>query len=770
MSDGRFITGKYVILILILLVISVVSISIVSIFFLRNREIDSWKRQLSNLSLVLADQTDQSMSSAEIALDSIVGHVNTFGVRNGADLFSKVHTKEFYALMRDTIAGLPQIDVASIISADGTLINFTRSFPAPEINLSDRDYFQAQSKTQKVGIFYSAPVQNRGNGKWVYYLSRRLSDKSGNFLGLALVGISIDFFNEFYEHLCDNLGEDASITLFRDDFTYMTRWPKKDELLGTKNVAGTSRLVVEVMKKTNDVIYNDGPRQSNSNRPTARLGAVRVLERLPFIVNLTVTEEVFLANWYGTARYISAISAGSIIALLIGGGMLLRAIRQKEKSINDHESELIRVAHFDLLTSIPNRILLADRMKQAIYQTSRDKSMMAVCYLDLDCFKPINDNFGHHAGDEVLIEIAKRIGSTVRGGDTVARLGGDEFVILLLGLDKGEECVATLERILAAVAEPISFINTNVSVTASIGVSIFPLDNEDADTLLRHADHAMYVAKQSGKSRFKIYDVDLDIKAKKQSEFQKSISIALEKNQFELHYQPKVNLRTKRMVGAEALIRWRHPERGLLSPAEFLRYIENTDLDIQIGEWVIATALAQMNYWQSAGADIKVSINISGYHLESAAFMSQIQKQFANYPNLQFGNLLIEVLETVALSDIKVVQEIIESCRRIGVGFALDDFGTGYSSLSYLSALPVDTLKIDQSFVRDMLEDKGDMAIVHGIIALAKAFERNTVAEGIETDEQYEALLDMGCEIGQGYGIARPMSAEDLAGWQVRFC
>jgi diguanylate cyclase (GGDEF)-like protein/PAS domain S-box-containing protein len=431
-----------------------------------------------------------------------------------------------------------------------------------------------------------------------------------------------------------------------------------------------------------------------------------------------------------------------------------------------HEAELSRVAHYDGLTGIPNRVLLADRMKQAFAQTSREQNMMAICYLDLDGFKYINDTLGHEAGDVVLIEVARRIEKTIRGGDSVARLGGDEFAIMLLGLAQGEECVATLERLLAAIAQPVVVKGKPCSISASIGVSIYPLDDENPDTLLRHADQAMYIAKQSGKNRFHIYDPALDRRARDQHEFLKSIRHALKRNQFELYYQPKINLRTKELAGVEALIRWRHPERGLLSPAEFLRHIENTDLDIEIGEWVMATALAQMDNWRSTGLDIEVSINISGYHLESARFMEKLQRQLAQYPDLPPGKLQIEVLETVALNDIAIVREIIESCRKFGVGFALDDFGTGYSSLTYLSSLPVDVLKIDQSFVRDMLEDKGDMAIVQGIVALARAFELQTVAEGIETEGQYRALLDMGCEAGQGYGIARPMAADELINWQ----
>ncbi len=459
----------------------------------------------------------------------------------------------------------------------------------------------------------------------------------------------------------------------------------------------------------------------------------------------------------------------SISVLCGADGQVLRhvAVFSDISNLKAHEAELNRIAHFDALTGIPNRILLADRMKQAIAQTAREKNMMALCYLDLDGFKPINDTLGHQAGDEVLVEVARRIGNTIRGGDTSARLGGDEFVVLLLGLERGEECVVTLERLLESISQPIRVRDKPLVVSASIGVSIYPMDDEEPDMLLRHADQAMYIAKQAGKNRFHIYDVALDRRARDQNEFLKNIRFALEHGQFELHYQPKINLRTRELVGAEGLIRWRHPDRGLLSPAQFMPHIENTGLDIEIGQWVTTTALDQIAQLRTQGLDIEISINISGYHLESPGFVETLRKQVECHPGLRPRSLQIEVLETVALNDINIVREIIGECRDLGIGFALDDFGTGYSSLSYLSGLPVDVLKIDQSFVRDMLEDKGDRAIVQGIIALAYAFERQTVAEGIETVAQYRMLLEMGCELGQGFGIARPMPADELVAWRT---
>jgi diguanylate cyclase (GGDEF)-like protein len=407
-------------------------------------------------------------------------------------------------------------------------------------------------------------------------------------------------------------------------------------------------------------------------------------------------------------------------------------------------------------------------MKQAIAQSAREQHIVAVCYLDLDGFKQINDTLGHDAGDHVLIEIARRIGNTIRGGDTVARLGGDEFVVLLLGLESGEECVATLERLLDAVAGPMLVKDNSVSLSTSIGISIYPLDEADPDTLLRHADQAMYVAKQSGRNRFHIYDPALELRTRNQHEFRDNIRHGLEHGQFELHYQPKMDLRTKRMIGVEALIRWRHPERGLLFPAEFLHHIEDTELDIDIGNWVIAGALAQIDLWHRAGLDIAVSINISAHHLESSLFAERLYQHLARHPGIAPGSLQIEIQETTALKDTAIVRDVLEACREFGVSFALDDFGTGYSSLPYLSNLPISVIKIDQSFIRGMLNDKGDMTIVQGIIALARALDRQTVAEGIETPEHYRALLDMGCEAGQGYAIARPMSADELTVWRAR--
>jgi diguanylate cyclase (GGDEF)-like protein/PAS domain S-box-containing protein len=433
--------------------------------------------------------------------------------------------------------------------------------------------------------------------------------------------------------------------------------------------------------------------------------------------------------------------------------------------LKEHENELSRIANFDALTGVPNRRLLADRLRQAIARAQRSGRMLAVCYIDLDGFKQVNDLHGHGVGDQLLVNITSRLQEALRAGDTLARLGGDEFAVLFNDLVREQECLQVLDRILDIIAKPIMIGSNKILVSASIGVTFYPSDNEDGDTLLRHADQAMYVAKQTGKNRYHLYDAEHDQRVRSLHESRRRIQQGLERGEFELFYQPKIMLASGNVIGVEALIRWNHLERGLLLPAEFLPFIEDSALDIQLGEWVMDTALAQIDAWYREGLVLEVSINISAHHLQSPDFVEKLARRLARYPELPRDKLQIEVLETAALADIDQSAETIESCRALGVNFALDDFGTGYSSLAYLRKLSTETLKIDQSFVRGMLTNEGDRAIVQGIIALAKTFGRKTVAEGMETTELIQVLVEVGCMYGQGYGIAYPMPSEDFQAW-----
>lgn len=432
----------------------------------------------------------------------------------------------------------------------------------------------------------------------------------------------------------------------------------------------------------------------------------------------------------------------------------------------EHQQQLEYIAHYDALTNLPNRVLLADRLRQAIFQMRRRNKKLAVAYVDLDGFKEINDSHGHDVGDQFLVALAARMKMVMRDGDSIARLGGDEFVAVLIDLNKTKDVVPMLARMQASVAQPVHVRDLVLQASASIGVTFYPqADNIDADQLLRQADQAMYQAKLSGKNRFHIFDAEKDQSARGHHESLEHISHALETGQFVLYYQPKVNMRSGEIIGAEALIRWQHPERGLLPPAEFLSVIEGHKLAIELGEWVIESALTQMELWRSVDLNLSVSVNVDGYQLQQADFVNRLSELLKAHPAIDPGDLELEVLETSALEDIEYVSNLMRSCLDMGVRFALDDFGTGYSSLTYFKRLPADQLKIDQSFVRGMLDDPEDLAILEGVMGLATAFRRQAIAEGVETVQHGEMLLRLGCELGQGYAIARPMPAEDIPDW-----
>ena len=437
--------------------------------------------------------------------------------------------------------------------------------------------------------------------------------------------------------------------------------------------------------------------------------------------------------------------------------------------IKEHQQRLEHLAHFDALTQLPNRMLLGDRMQLAMAQTERNGKVLAVAYLDLDGFKPVNDQYGHSVGDKLLVEVAQRLKSCIRAGDTVSRLGGDEFVLLFAELDSIRECDHAISRVISVLTMPFRIAGHEIFISASIGVTLYPQDGSDSDTLLRHADQAMYAAKQAGRNRFHLFDPENDRRARVRRDEVGRIREALEQGEFELFYQPKVNMRQGNVVGAEALIRWQHPERGLLLPGEFLPAIEGTELAITLGDWVLQEALQQLEDWQQQGLGISVSVNIAGNHLQSPGFAARLGELLAAHPAVPPGHLELEVLETAALEDIPRVAALFVECRHFGVSFSLDDFGTGYSSLTYFRRLPADVLKIDQSFVCDMLDDPDDLAIVEGVIGLTRAFQRKVIAEGVETVEHGMVLLLLGCDMAQGFGIARPMPAGQLPAWVAQF-
>ncbi|WP_338115872.1 putative bifunctional diguanylate cyclase/phosphodiesterase [Thiocystis violacea] len=429
------------------------------------------------------------------------------------------------------------------------------------------------------------------------------------------------------------------------------------------------------------------------------------------------------------------------------------------------QQQLLRLASYDALTHLPNRRLLARRLHRAMDKAARCERLVAICSIDLDDFKGINDRFGQEHGDRLLLEIARRLLGVLRPEDTAARLGGDEFVLLVTDLGSADELEEILRRVFEEISAPYQIEDVAVTISASIGVTLYPIDDSDPDTLLRHADYSMYEAKQLGRNRYQLFDMEAARALRARHLQLERLRKALRDREFCLYYQPKVNMRTGRVMGMEALLRWRQANGVLVGPMEFLPLAEQSSLIVDIGEWVLREALGQARQWVLDGLDLTVSVNIAARHFQHGAFLPRLRAILSEHADLAPHHLELEILESAALEDIAMMRGIIGACQSIGVGFALDDFGTGYSSLSYLKQLPVETLKIDRSFVRDMLDDQDDLAITKGVIGLASVFRRQVIAEGVETPEQGLLLMDLGCDRAQGFGIGRPMPPEQVPGW-----
>lgn len=438
--------------------------------------------------------------------------------------------------------------------------------------------------------------------------------------------------------------------------------------------------------------------------------------------------------------------------------------------LKESQRRLEFMAYHDGLTGLANRQLLSDRLlaaMQACRSGTPAPGLVAVCYLDIDGFKRINDRWGHGGGNQLLVEVANRLKSCAREGDTVARLGGDEFVLVLTATHSVSEVSDRMYDYLQAISRPVAFAGTKLNLTACVGITTYPDDPaDDPDVLLRHADQAMFEAKRSGgRNCMRFFDRAGDQQLMVNKKTREHLVQALMRNELCLFYQPKVALQTGGVVGLEALVRWNHPEEGLLSPGRFLPAIEASEMTLAFDEWVLHEVMEQRHRWQGKGLEMAVGVNIFTRHLQRADFVSRLERILAVYPNLDPQGLELEILETTILEDLPVIADRLSACRRLGVRSSLDDFGTGFSSLTYLRQLPTETVKIDRSFVMEILTNVEDQSLVQGIVGMAQSLHRLVVAEGVETLEHGVLLLRCGCHMAQGYGIARPMPGDAVAEW-----
>ena len=442
----------------------------------------------------------------------------------------------------------------------------------------------------------------------------------------------------------------------------------------------------------------------------------------------------------------------------VGNIGVIRDITERKR----YEEQLTHLATHDELTGLANRTLLLDRLEQSLHYAHRSRRLLAVLLLDLDRFKVINDSLGHDFGDKLLCAVGQRLQQIVREADTVARLGGDEFVILLAEVAEVEDVGLVAAKILRVLAEPHRLDGREITLTASLGISLYPKDCDNGPTLIRNADMAMYRAKNNKRSSFAFYSPEMNQRIIETLELEGSLRQALEREEFRLHYQPKVDLTNGRIIGCEALVRWRHPQRGMVSPSDFIPLAEDTGVIIPLGTWVLQEASRQAKGWQAQGLqDLSVAVNISRRQFREPDFVDiveRILRESGLAPHL----LELEITESVAMENVDTAIMTWNDLKSLGVSLSIDDFGTGYSSLSYLKQFPIHSLKIDRAFVRDIASDPNDAAIATSVIALAHTMDLEVVGEGIETEEQLRFLRERGCDMGQGYLFSRPLPAEEI--------
>jgi diguanylate cyclase (GGDEF)-like protein len=416
-----------------------------------------------------------------------------------------------------------------------------------------------------------------------------------------------------------------------------------------------------------------------------------------------------------------------------------------------------------VLTHLPNRKLFTDRLSQNLTHARRIGKSLAVMFVDLDHFKAINDTLGHTAGDELLLEMARRLRSCVRDDDTVARLGGDEFTIILSELRHPEDAVTVAEKIIAAVQKSMIVGGMPIEVSASIGIALYPVDGTDPESLLRNADSAMYRAKESGRNTYQLCTDEMKGRALQRLSLETKLRRALQEGQLVLHYQPQISLSDGKVIGAEALLRWNDPERGWVYPSSFIPVAEESRLILPIGDWVLRTACAQMREWRDRGLDLpRLSINLSPRQFQQQDLVDAVRRAF-DETRLDAKSLDIEITEGTAMANAEATIETLHALRELGCSISIDDFGTGYSSLSYLKRFPITCVKIDGAFVRDMTRNEGDTAIVSAVIAIARSLKLRVIAEGVETEEQLALLRRRRCDAAQGYYFSRPVAPEGLA-------
>jgi diguanylate cyclase (GGDEF)-like protein len=829
------------------------------------------ERELENTVLLLARHFDQELSNFELVQKDLIERMRLTEIGTPDAFKSQISGQETHIALQRAIGGARDVSGINIFDANGQLINSSRTWPVPDINIADRAYFRQWKDDSQSSAIAIAPIQSRFTGERSTVFARKIVGPTGQFLGVIARGISPADFEKFFESVA--LGEGAAITMMDRNGTMLARYPHVEARIGQN--FSTAPILQTLTTADHGTVRQISPVDHED-----RLASGRRLNNFPLSVLATTKVSTALADWRAQTRFLVAAAGLSALVISFTLFLIVRKLSKQHKNserrlalekerldtainnmaqglllfdsdarivlsnrrylemhnlpadavkpgchfrdliayrkkvgsfkgdvdefcatvlrnvaqnkVTHHiieakdgrwveivsqpltnggwvatqediterrraEKQIAHLAHYDALTDLPNRVLFREQLERELERTMRGEQL-AMLYIDIDEFKSINDSLGHPVGDELLKTVASRLQSCVRETDFVARLGGDEFAIVQTGIAQPGDVMELVKRIYEAIREPYQCLGHHVATDASIGIALAPDDGTDLDQLLKSADLAMYGAKADGRRTYRFFEQEMDARVKARRTLELDIREALVEGGFEIHYQPVVNLRSDEIVGCEALLRWRHPVRGMISPAEFIPVAEETGLICDIGDWVLATACAEAAKWPP---NVKVAVNVSLVQFKSNAFALKVAGVFAA-TGLSANRLELEITEAVLIRDDEAALKLLQDLRALGVRIALDDFGTGYSSLSYLRRFPFDKIKIDRCFVDDIAETKGSSSIVRAVINIADAQAMATTAEGVETEQQKQMLRDLGCTEMQGFLFSRARPVEEI--------
>jgi diguanylate cyclase (GGDEF)-like protein len=812
---------------------------------LRSDAITNASVNIGNIATVLAEQTNRSVQSVDLVLTDIRDNVKVQGSRTPEEFRDLLAGKATFSYLVDFLKRLPEADVISVLDESGRIINLSRTWPAPAVNMSDREFFKFFRESESEGLYISEPVVSRLSGRPVLFFGRRISSPDGSFLGVVLVGLEPNYLRDIYESVTSVPGQ--SFELRGTNGRILVQYPPTQDQAATTGSRLVADRAVGLFPLTVRVAISETSALAGwkSRALFIALGTVLVLAFLIFVLfvlhrqsqeltetnarmdlafnnmsqglcffdgkqRLIVCNERYL-DLYGVspnrvrpgttlreivdlrfqagsfpkmtkAEYLSwrdsisvsdrpsdtivELQNGKIYKIghrpMPGGGWV--STHEDVTESRSNEDRLAYLAHHDVLTGLANRPLFKTEIERAISEIGHKQGPIAILMLDLDRFKKVNDSLGHSAGDNLLQQVANRLRALVKDGDVISRVGGDEFALIQNcphfkdEVAPREGSIALARQIIDAINQPFEIHNQKVFIGTSIGISLAPHDGADAEDLLNKADIALYASKASGRNGYRFFEPEMMAAVNEHNKLEADMRLGLQRGEFELYYQVFAEVSTRKITGVEALVRWRHPEYGLLSPLRFIPIAESTGLIVPLGEWILRRACQDA---MSLPESVTVAVNLSSVQFRTRNLFDVVMSAL-NSSGLPARRLELEITESVLLEQETDYVAQLRQLKNAGISIALDDFGTGYSSLSYLKQFPFDKIKIDRTFTRDIARVGESMAIVSAVIGLARGLEMVTTAEGIETEEQFEIIRAGGVTLAQGFLFGKPSLISEI--------